>query len=217
MASADAPAQRRTVYGLSPSERRWRYLTAILAAFAILNPLILYRFESIRDNLLLNNLFDFTGFWSENPVGGSWLELIYWAIAKMPGYETIAGMNFPWQAKAIAGIVIGGATIYLGYAVYRKTWLALSAFNRGWATITFLKKAAIIGGPVAIIMLVMNWLMGTTFAFWTIFEIVFWILIAVLGAVVAAGLCWNFDNRRTAGVGGVNVTMGDDDDLDDLG
>ena len=216
MAAADAPARQRTPFGLSAGERRWRYISSILAAFAILNPLVLYRFEEIADNLLLNNLFDFTGFWSRNPVGGSWLELIYWSIVDMPAYQTIAGMSFPWQAKAILGIVIGGATIYLGYAVYRKTWLGLSAFNRGWAAITFLKKAALIGGPVAIVMLAMNWLLGTTFTFWTIFEIAFWLLPVILGAVVAAGLCWNFDNRRTAGVGGVNLTMGDDGDLDDF-
>ncbi|MEZ5823595.1 MAG: hypothetical protein R3C97_02280 [Geminicoccaceae bacterium] len=208
-----ASARQRTSYGLTDSERRWRYVTSILATFAVINPLVLYRFDAIKDDLLLNNLFDFTDFWSENPVGGSWLELIYWAIAKMPGYHTIAGMDFPWQAKAILGIVIGAATIYLGYGVYRKAWLGLTAFNRGWAVITFLKKAAIIGGPVAIVMLAMNWLAGTTFTYWTIFEIVFWLLLIVFGAVIAAGLCWNFDTRREAGVGGVNVTMGDDDDF----
>ena len=54
---------------------------------------------------------------------------------------------------------------------------------------------------------------GTTFSYWTILEIVFWLVLVVIGAVIAAGLCWNFDTRREAGVGSVNVTMGDDDDF----
>ena len=206
-------ARRQGSYGLTDSERRWRYVSSILATFAIINPLVLYRFEAIKNYLLLNNLFDFTDLWRENPVGGSWLELIWWAATRMPGYHTILGMDLPWQAKAILGIVIGAATIYLGYAVYRKAWLGLTAFNRGWAFITFLKKAVMIGAPVAIVMLAMNWLAGTTFTYWTIFEIVFWLVLVVIGAVIAAGLCWNFDTRREAGVGSVNVTMGDDDDF----
>lgn len=69
-------------------------------------------------------------------------------------------------------------------------------------------------------MIALNYWFGVPFTPWNIVEVVSWLMMILIGSILAAGRLWNRDVRADAGVVGVNTTMGDDDhehlDIDDL-
>src|SRR6056297_3248068 len=147
--------------GAVPIEyRRKLYAMVMLGGLLFFNPLVLYRFPGISDGLYLQQWFGFANLWQNNDVGGSVLELIVWCAAFLPGYDSIFGMNLAPQAKWIIGIVVGIACFWYTYRVGYNIWLARRAFNSWVLFIQPLKKAALIGGPVAVVMLLLNWLLG---------------------------------------------------------
>ncbi len=200
--------------GLTPQQRRSRYLWAVVIAYLVINPLFLYRFPALADALMLNGLGNFTGFWSQNPVGFSLTELIGFTLA-VPFHTQLFGYTLPAAALWIITLVLAIFCVIASHKIIRYAWLAKSSFNKGWMVFSFLKYGIVVGGLVAIVMLGINLANGQSFTVWTIIEVILWTLPAVVGMVIAAGLCWAFENRSISGNIGTNVTMGDSRDFDD--